>query len=243
MQSIHSTSLESVETDDPSILFHKFDGFFLYTFFYSWAEEDLSSTFECDKNSTKRDLDWFEEVWKRNLVGTNQTQVIAKLFTFPFYLPLFFQRFPKAKIIYLVRDPIETVPSCLSLLSNVMEKRYKISKLDPKAKQLFYDRIYSALLKVNLKLLHSYISGDIPEKKVLLIKFPTMMANFQESMNRLFGFLEISKSHSLDTAIKATSKSQKKYNSLHKYQLEQFGISEGQIRRDYSEFYETFITS
>ena len=42
---IHKTSLDSLETDDPSLLFRFFDGFFLYAFILSWAKEDL--------------LDWF----------------------------------------------------------------------------------------------------------------------------------------------------------------------------------------
>ena len=35
---IHKTSLDSLETDDPSLLFRFFDGFFLYAFILSWAK-------------------------------------------------------------------------------------------------------------------------------------------------------------------------------------------------------------
>ena len=38
---IHETSLTHVETDDASLLFRHFDGFFLYAFALSHAEEDL----------------------------------------------------------------------------------------------------------------------------------------------------------------------------------------------------------
>ena len=37
----HKTSLASVETDDASMLFRFFDGFFLYGFLLSWSEKDL----------------------------------------------------------------------------------------------------------------------------------------------------------------------------------------------------------
>ena len=37
----HKTSLDSVETDDASLLFRFLDGFFLYGVILSWAEEDL----------------------------------------------------------------------------------------------------------------------------------------------------------------------------------------------------------
>ena len=37
----HKTSLDSVETDDVSLLFRYLDGFFLYGFFLTFDEEDL----------------------------------------------------------------------------------------------------------------------------------------------------------------------------------------------------------
>ena len=43
---VHKTSLRALETDDPSLLFRFFGGFFLYAFILSWADEDL--------------LDWFQ---------------------------------------------------------------------------------------------------------------------------------------------------------------------------------------
>ena len=37
----HKTSLQSVETDDASILFRYLDGFFLYGFLLSWDKNNL----------------------------------------------------------------------------------------------------------------------------------------------------------------------------------------------------------
>ena len=66
--SISSTSLSSVETDDASMLFRFFDGFFLYGFILAWAEQDLFHWFEPEKRDmSKRDFNWFESLWIRIL--------------------------------------------------------------------------------------------------------------------------------------------------------------------------------
>ena len=43
---VHKTNFNAIETDDPSLLFRFFDGFFLYAFILSWSKDDL--------------LDWFQ---------------------------------------------------------------------------------------------------------------------------------------------------------------------------------------
>ena len=65
----HKTSLNSVETDDASMLFRFFDGFFLYGFILSWLKEDLFDWVDPQKrDNSKRDFKWFESMWKRNLI-------------------------------------------------------------------------------------------------------------------------------------------------------------------------------
>ena len=69
----HKTSLTSIETDDVGLFFRYFDGFFLYGFLLSFADEDLFEYFDPRvRNTSKRDFDWFESVW---------TRIIAKFHT------------------------------------------------------------------------------------------------------------------------------------------------------------------
>ena len=39
-------------------------------------------------------------------------------------LPQFIERFPDAKILYMVRDPVSVIPSGLSLVTGVLDKRF-----------------------------------------------------------------------------------------------------------------------
>ena len=57
----HKTSLQSVETDDASILFRYLDGFFLYGFLLSWDKDDLFDWVDPKKrNMAERDFNWLE---------------------------------------------------------------------------------------------------------------------------------------------------------------------------------------
>ena len=121
----HKTSLRSVETDDASILFRYFDGFFLYGFILSWAEEDLFEWFDPKiRDTSARDFNWLESVWRRVLKQSSNDKIIAKLFSISANLPRFMTCFPEAKILYMVRDPLSVIPSGLSLVTGVLDKRF-----------------------------------------------------------------------------------------------------------------------
>ena len=58
----HKTSLQSVETDDASILFRYLDGFFLYGFLLSWNENNSFDWVDPKKRDTQKEI----------LIGWNQ---------------------------------------------------------------------------------------------------------------------------------------------------------------------------
>ncbi|HXI60724.1 MAG TPA: sulfotransferase, partial [Polyangia bacterium] len=112
----HQTSLSSVETDDVAVLFRYLDGLFLYGFFLSFDEEDRLPSFDpCIRDTTRRDFDWMEALWRRSLVLHRAERNVAKVFSLAVRLPQFMQRFPEAQILYMARDPLSIIPSAMSL--------------------------------------------------------------------------------------------------------------------------------
>ena len=92
----HQTSLSSVETDDVAVLFRHLDGFFLYGFFLSFDEEDRLSWFDPRvRDTSKRDLDWLDALWRRSLVLHKAERNIAKVFSFSVRLPQFLAALPR----------------------------------------------------------------------------------------------------------------------------------------------------
>jgi hypothetical protein len=237
----HKTSLTAIETDDPSTLFRFFDGFFLYGFILAWAEQDFLPMFEPEKRDTsRRDFDWFEAMWRRNLVARDHDRVLAKVFSLGLRLPAFLERFPDARILYMVRDPLEVVPSGMSLVTGVIEGRWGFWKRPEALRRRYIERLYAAFLELSRRFCEDWESGRVPRDKVYIVRYDRMMSDFEGVMGEILEFTGISPERKLLDEIHATGERQRGYKSEHKYDLARFGLDEARIRRDYAFFYRCF---
>jgi len=239
----HKTSLSSIETDDASMLFRYFDGFFLYGFILSWSKENLFEWVDPRlRNTSDRDCAYFNERWIRVLKSSSDTQFIGKLFSVSADVPSFLKRFPDAKLLYMLRDPISVIPSGLSLVTGVQDKRFGFWSLEKKKRQHFIDRLYKGLIELQLRFQDDWVNGRIDPERVMIVHFDEMMKDFEGLMGRVMTFLgkEISSDFKAEISITATK--QREFKSGHKYNLEKFGLTEEKIRKDCKPIYETFFS-
>ena len=240
----HKTSLQSVETDDVSILFKYLDGFFLYGFILSWYKTNLFDWVDPKKRDTSsRDFDWLESMWLKVLISNNEDQIIGKLFSVSANMPKFLNRFPDAKILYMVRDPLSVIPSGLSLVTGVLDKKFGFWSLDKDKRNRFIRRLYRALIELLKRFHHDWTNDKIDKNKVMIVHFDRMMSDFDGLMNDIIQFLEINPSEILINDIKKTAEKQRQFKSKHKYNLEKFGLTNQQIKDDCKMIYDTFLNS
>ena len=238
----HKTSLSSIETDDVSLLFRFLDGFFLYGFFLTFDNKDLFKWVDPKINDTHiRDFNWFESLWKRTLITNNSDRYIAKLFSLSANLPDFQRRFPDAKILYMIRDPLNVLPSGLSLVTGVLDKKFNFWQLDEEIKSRFINRLYHALVELLNRFHYDWINEKVNKKNVYIVRYDEMMNNFESLMEDMFNFIGYSPSNKLRTIITLTSEKQKNFKSNHKYELAKFGLTEKQIKTDCKNIYDTFL--
>ena len=238
----HKTSLTGIETDDVSLLFRYFDGFFLYGFFLTFDKNNLFDWVDPKvRNTSNRDYKWFTSMWKRNLISNKHDQYIGKLFSLSGNLPEFQKRFPNSKILYMIRDPLNLIPSGLSLVTGVLDKKFNFWSLDKKIKERFIKRLYNALVQLMNRFQDDWVKGNINKKNVYLVNFNSMMNDFETLMNEILEFIDVEKKHNLAEIIRKTAENQKSYKSKHKYDLSKFGLSEQQIRKDCINYYKTFL--
>ncbi len=239
----HKTSLTSIETDDVSILFRYLDGFFFYGFFLTFDEKDLFHWVDPNlRNTSSRDFSWFESMWKRNLSSNNGERYIGKLFSLSSNLPAFQDQFPDAKILYMIRDPLSVIPSGLSLVTGVLDKRFNFWSLDQKIRNRFISRLYKALVELLNRFHDDWMNNKIDKEKVFIIRFDTMMTDFETLMDDILNFIEHKKDDNLSNTIKETAEGQRQYKSMHKYNLNKFGLTEEKIRSDCKNIYKTFLS-
>ena len=238
----HQTSLSSVETDDVAVLFRHLDGFFLYGFFLSFDEEDrLAWVDPRVRDTSQRDCEWLEKLWTRSLVLHKAERIIAKVFSFSVRLPQFLTRFPEAQILYMARDPLEVFPSSMSLMVGVLDRAFGFWSLPETVRKRWLDRMYKAWVLLLQKFHEDWTTGVIDQKRVFIVRYDRMMADFEGMMDDMCRFLGHEMTPQLRATVAKQGEKQRKYESEHKYNLAKFGLTEEQIRRDCAFFYETFL--
>lgn len=238
----HKTSLQSIETDDASIFFRFFDGFFLYGFIMSWSEKDLFHWFDPKKRDmSKRDYKWLKSIWGRTLISSNTDRYIGKLFSVSTNVPGFLKTFPDAKILYMVRDPLSVIPSGLSLVTGVLDKRFGFWSLPEERRAHFINRLYKALIELQVRFVTDWNSGEIDRKKVMLVHFDDLMQNFDSLMAEIVDFVGHKPDSTMLADIEETAKTQREFKSKHEYDLSKFGLSEAHIKKDAKIIYDTFF--
>ena len=238
----HKTSLSSVETDDVGMLFRFFDGFFLYGFFLSWSEKDLFDWVDPEiRDNSIRDFNWLESVWKRILINSNNDRIVAKLFSVSANCPKFQERYPDSRLLYMVRNPVDVIPSGLSLVTGVLDKKFGFWNKPKDKRDRFIGNLYRGLVELLLRFERDWSNNKINKDKVLIVNFNSMMNDFDLLMDKIIIFTNHSNSSSLKSIIKETSNNQKAYKSKHKYDLSKFGLTKDKIEQDCKKYYETFI--
>jgi hypothetical protein len=227
---IHTTGLESIETDEAGLFFQQLDGFFLYAFFWALDEEEHLSFFDVrHRDETERDFSWLENCW-RHSTKNNQLPPLAKLFGLGASVPSFLEYFPTAKLIYTARDPCAVIPSTLSLLLSVLRQRYDWEGVTQAKKNRYISRITSALIELMYRFHLDWEAKRISSERCLIIPYEKLLFDFPTVMEYLCSFLGYEPSQSLQESIVKQGAHQKKRKSRHRYRLEDFGLEERTIR-------------
>jgi len=238
----HKTSLSSVETDDAAILFRYNDGFFLYGFILAWAEKDLFSWFDPQqRNMSKRDFDWLSKMWSKKLYKSKKDLYFGKLFSVSANMPSFQNYFPDGKVLYMVRDPLQVIPSGLSLVTGVLDKKFGFWCLPENLRKRYLTRLYNALKELLIRFHRDWEDNKIDRTKVKIVTFDRLMNDFDNLMFEILNFIEVEKNPELEKLILKTAEEQKSFKSKHQYDLDKFGLSEEQIKKDFKPIYSTFI--
>jgi omega-hydroxy-beta-dihydromenaquinone-9 sulfotransferase len=239
---VHDTNLGSVETDDVAVPFRFLDGLFVYGFLLTFDEEDRLAWIDPKLRDTmSRDLGWLDKLWRRSLVLHKAEHNIVKLFSMALRLPQLQQRLPDARILYMARDPLSIIPSANSLMLGVLDKAFGFWSLPEPLRKRWLDRIYFAWVELLRRFHADWTSGAIDKSRVFIVRYDRMMADFEGLMDDMCKFLGVEMSPELQKTVAALGEKQRKYESEHKYNLEKYGLTEEQVRRDCAFFYETFL--
>jgi len=244
----HQTSLKDVETDDVAAFIKYMDEGFAWCYFFAWddqwgSEQSRKIFYENEEAAERREqvYAFMESCWRRNMYLKGKERFVAKSSLYTLRTDSLLQRYPDCKLIYLVRDPLETIPSGLSLVTNVLESAYNMfESTDPQRLQKYLNNLYRASCYMYERFDQVQREGRIPQKNLKVITYPNLLKNLESTITDLLEFLEIEPDPSFFDTLKAEDEKQRNYKSEHKYSLDKYGLTEEQIRRDLSFVYEIY---
>jgi hypothetical protein len=183
-----------------------------------------------------------EALWRRNLVAQKSDRVVAKLFTLCMRLPSFQTHFPDAKTIYMVRDPVDVIPSTMSLVSGPLQAKFGFWDLDPELRARYLERLYQGLVDLYRGFHDDWMAERIDRSRVFLCPYPRLMNDYDALMTELYAFLGEDVSEEMARSFREQGERQRDRRSEHKYDLAKFGLDADRIRRDCAFVYDTFLS-
>lgn len=132
--------------------------------------------------------------------------------------------FPDSKFIYLVRNPFETIPSLLKLLSTMWEGLgIDSAHVDDATRELVNGcmRDYHYALEV---------LEELPEDRYAIVEYDDLVADPKATVEEVYARLNLPISHAFEKQLSTERSRQKRYHSMNAYSLEQFGIDAEEIK-------------
>ena len=241
---IHKTGFMEPETDDVALFFKSFDGMFSWLYFSALTDYNSIDELEMDLIKTSKSRSMLlnlNTVFKKNLYNTDGSKrIFSKSFSLILNLNEIKELFSDAKIIILMRDPMEVIPSSLSLARNVQMNLNKFDKLPIVERNKYYHNLYCASILFYKNLFACLDKGEINKEELLIISYKDIIKDFESTIYQVIDYCEIIKTPELIDAIKKQSEKQPAYKGRHEYTLEEFGISKDEVLRDFSFVYSRF---
>lgn len=235
---IHRTSLLAAETDDIAIAFRFSDGMLSWIYNEAWMDFETDAALREDVTGTSTDerfVRYLRAVYQR--VAPPPARMLSKSFSGLFCLDSIRSAFPGAKILLLIRDPAEAVPSTLSLQRSVQGALHGLEHDSPLAKR-YYRNLYGASRLYYERLHEAVLEG--PSDGLLLLTHRQLLERFEETLTRVLAFLGLDATPELRHKISEQAARQAGHSSGHEYSLQEFGLSEAEFTTDFSWVYENY---
>lgn len=244
----HDTSLRGIETDDLLEFFHTLDGPFAWAYFLAWqgdwGSEQADRSFgigAVPPEDEDRLFGYNDACWRRNLAYKNAGRILVKSSMLTFRLKSLLRRYPDARLLYVVRDPAETIPSGISLLSGALENGFDVWNRTGAADQARWrENMYQVSAAMFRSFHDQYLHGSIPERNLLVVRYTDLIDNLEPTITAVLDFIEVDAPDAFLTEVREQDAKQRAYTSKHSYSAQGLGLDAERIRADLGFVYETF---
>tara|TARA_Y100000741_G_C18013544_1_gene461230 strand:- start:63 stop:605 length:543 start_codon:yes stop_codon:yes gene_type:complete len=177
---------------------------------------------------------FIKDFFQRQAYLQKNKRHLSKSNPFIFKIDSILRVFPDAKFVFLVRDPLDTLPSYFSLQENVkfgnILKKSELKKLRNES----YNEIiewYKETEKVKLKLL---------KKQFMVLTYPQITKDLQNSIKSFYKFTNMKMTKKFQKEVENFAS--KSYVKKHKNKsIEDYGFSKKQVLSDFDFVYQEYF--
>ena len=154
------------------------------------------------------------------------------------------ERYPDCKLVYIIRDPVEVIPSGMSLIAGVLDNGYGMwDNTKPEDQQRWIENLYQASCDMLNTFYKAQSTGLIPDRNLCVVRYTDLLENLEPTIERILTFLEIEPTAAFREEVRAQAEKQRSYQSRHKHSPDRFGLSPDRIRSDLGYVYDAYRLS
>lgn len=227
---IHRLRLRSPEEDE-YLFIHNFSTMKIWSF--AAMEEDCDPYIFFDQEMPAEDknrmMDYYQSCIQRHYYyhGGRKKRYLSKNPHFSPAIRTLLDRFPDGKFIYLVRNPLEAVPSHISLKDR--EWRLLGSPLSPYSCRDFIVKSSKQWYEYPL-----HVLKELPANQAVIVQFDDLVSDAESTVQQIYKQLELVLSADFQGVLKSETQRAKDHESQHHYSLWEMGIDPRQLAVDFS---------
>jgi len=231
---IHHISFFQPEEDE-NILFHIWDTLwvsFLFPFLDELPDyEHFDAAFTPERK--RRIMGFYKSMLQRHLYASGMKYFVAKNPAFSPKIETLLEFFPDARIIYLARNPLDMLPSTISMI-NYGRRIFT----DPEEKWLYLDEIVD-MTKHWYKYPLNYLDAH-PSPRHLILNYDHLIQRPEQVIRSFYEQFGYPDKPGLDSIVDEAVKETLSFNSNHVYSYEEMGFTREQIVELYADIFERF---
>jgi hypothetical protein len=224
---MHKIGLAEAE-EDGQVLFQIWSSFDLIAFFpfpklireYIYYDDQITAE---DKT---RDMTYYSEIVKKHIYAHGGRRYLSKNPSHSPKVKTLHHHFPDAKFINIVRNPLQVIPSTISLYSKHCknygdpEEEYNLQETVIEHSKHWY--LYP----------HQYLK-TLPPDQYIRVYYKDLVADPEGTIRKIYQQFNFELSPEYARVLKAEAEKAKSYKSKHRYSLKKMGLSEQRIRREF----------
>jgi hypothetical protein len=197
--------------------------------------------FNDDQPHQDASVRYLKGCFKRQIYHSGKRQVIAKVNSSIFRIRTLLKHFPDAKFVFMLRSPIDTQRSHLSLHHRILDNHYGLKNIPAERYELYFKHRYQYNRLSYRRLVDILEGGSLPGERFRVVTYKSIQEDLWGTVQGLMAFLEIEISPELEGRIRSQHVRQADYRRPHtNLPLEAFGLSEEKIRQDFDFYFEKY---